>query len=355
MHLRHVLLGLAIPLILTATILAVPSTNGKAVLDAFVEKTSLNIAQAASGNVHQIEMTAVPLSNGQLAYKMLSHEVTDSSSVTTDITSRYSTQPSIPGPVIVITEGDEVFLTIYNDIVSRPDQQVSVHVHGVHYEITSDGTLAHINMIGDQGAYPGVLDYDDRPSDQKYTYHWIAAPGTAGTWPYHDHNFGTLNGAEHKGLFGAVIVNPASGTVQGTDGNTIQTVPVSSLSKDVLLYLGDDAFWATEIDAAGQVNPLWVNPTIVAEKNTNVRFHLIALGTDMHQFKMSNYKWVDPGTTNLISEEEIGPLENHVFTITAKNDAQYSDQNVSNKLMGMKGMFDVTNSGGPSIPGPSPL
>ena len=24
---------------------------------------------------------------------------------------------------------------------------------------------------------------------QSNTYHWVAAPGTSGAWPYHDHTF----------------------------------------------------------------------------------------------------------------------------------------------------------------------
>ena len=330
---------------MTATVFAVPSTVGIASLDSFVKKVSQsNSAQAASGNVHDIEMTAVELPNGLLAYKMLSHEVTDSSNVVTDITSRYSSDASIPGPVIVISEGDEVFLTINNDITSRPDQQVSVHVHGVHYDIQSDGTLQHVNKVGDQGAYPGG----------SYTYHWIAAPGTAGTWPYHDHNFGGINGAEHRGLFGAVIVNPASGEVQGADGDKIETVQISDIKKDFVLYLGDDAFWGMEIDQSGDETPLWVNPTLKAETSDYVRFHLIALGTDFHEFKLPGYKWVDPGTNELINEKEIGPLENHQFTVkTRPGNSPYMDMNISNSLMGMKGSF--SGAAGDSIPGPSPL
>lgn len=350
MRRRIFLLGLAIPLVLTATVFAVPS-GGIALPDTLDAVLSGKSAEATSGNVHDIQMTAVELANSQMAYKMIEHTVTDADNETEDITSNYSADASIPGPVIVIAEGDTVHLTIFNDIDSAPDQQVSVHVHGVHYEIDSDGTLEHINQIGDQGAYPEGSG--NLPTS--YTYTWVAAPGTAGTWPYHDHNWGGLNGAEHRGLFGAVIVNPADGEVEATDGNNVNTVSIDDISKDFILYMGDDAFWGTEITPDGQQTPLWVNPTLVAAKGDNVRFHLIALGTDMHQFKMANYNWVDPGTSNLINMKEIGPLENHVFTVKAKNDAQYADQNFSNKLMGMQGMLEVSNAGGPSIPGPSPL
>jgi FtsP/CotA-like multicopper oxidase with cupredoxin domain len=339
------LLGLAIPLILTATIFAVPSGTGTmASLESFIPTIS-RTAQATEHNTHTIHMTAEELPNGQLAYKMLGHTVSGESG-TVNLTSKYSEDASIPGPTIVINEGDEVSLTIHNSITSRPDQLVSVHVHGVHYEITSDGTLAHINMVGDQGAYPSG----------SFTYHWIAGPGTAGTWPYHDHTFGGINGAENKGLFGTLIVNPASSTVKAVQGNAIQDVSISQIKKDFVLYLGDDAFWGMEIDENGNQTPLWVNPTLKAKNDDYVRFHLIALGTDMHKFQMSQYQWVDPGTTSKINMVDIGPLENHQFTVKTKNGtAQYIDQNESNKLMGMRGTFVGSAAGGTSIPGPSPI
>ena len=157
--------------------------------------------EALEGDTHNIVLSATNLENGLLAYQMVSHFVGEQ-----EVTDRYSDEPSIPGPTIVINEGDEVFVTIQNDIdvsVGVVHDKVSLHVHGVHYTIENDGTLEHINMIGDQGASPGG----------EREFHWIAGPGTAGTWPYHDHTFGGINGAEHKGLFGTLIVNPASGTV----------------------------------------------------------------------------------------------------------------------------------------------
>ena len=105
------------------------------------------------------------------------------------------------------------------------------------------------------------------------------APGTAGTWPYHDHNFGTDNGSEDRGLYGAVIVNPASGAVTASNGGSIASAPVSSIKKDYALYLSDDAFWGTEIDGASKKQfSLGANPLLIANGGDNVRFHLIADG-----------------------------------------------------------------------------
>ena len=87
-----------------------------------------------------IQMTADKIAQGSgdslLAYKMVSHTVNQ-----INITSRYSAVATIPGPTIVLPEGDTARFTIRNGI-NVTDQQVSVHVHGVHYRILSDGRLS---------------------------------------------------------------------------------------------------------------------------------------------------------------------------------------------------------------------
>ena len=256
----------------------------------------------------------------------------------TDVTSRYATEPTIPGPTIVIDEGDEVMLTLRHVFDPGSDttlEQVSVHVHGVHYDIISDGTLKYINLVADESATP-VMDY---------TYHWIAAPGTAGTWAYHDHNMITLNGAEDRGLYGALIVNDHANIETVNQGGTkTKTSAFSSVDKEYVLFIGDDAFWGQEINnLTGQQTPLWDNPKLEAKKNSNVRFHLIALGTNTHEFQLPGYRWIDPGTTQIIREKTIGPLEKHVFAIRAKRNSIYEDVAFASQSLGMQGKFKVKN------------
>ncbi|MEP6605275.1 MAG: copper oxidase, partial [Nitrosospira sp.] len=108
--------------------------------------------------------------------------------------------------------------------------------------------------------------------------------------------------------------------------------------------LADDAFWGMEIDGASkQQIPLGANPALTAKGGDNVRFHLIAMGTYLNRFQLQGYHWVDPGTATLISMKDIGPLENHAFTIKAIGSANYFNANFSRKLMGMRGSFNVTS------------
>ncbi|MCP5244962.1 MAG: multicopper oxidase domain-containing protein [Burkholderiales bacterium] len=293
-----------------------------------------------TGKIHEIELWAEKIpagaqgGNALYAYRMAGHIIKEGETET-DVTSRYVLEPIIPGPTIIIDEGDEVALTlkhVFDPGNSATLEQVSVHVHGVHYDIHSDGTIEYINMVADESATPTM----------SYTYHWVAAPGTAGTWAYHDHNMITLNGAEDRGLFGALIVNNQSAVQIAGNGNKTTSAPFSSIEKEYVLFIGDDAFWGTEINnLTGQQTPLWHNPTLSAQQNSNVRIHLIALGTNTHQFKFPGYRWIDPGTNVIIQEKIIGPLEKHVFAIKANHSSVYKDQAFASQSLGMKGNFQA--------------
>jgi len=291
--------------------------------------------------LHTIELWAEKISAGPeggndlFAYRMAKHLINVGGNET-DVTSRYAAEPTIPGPIIVIDEGDEVMLTlrhVFDPGNQATLEQVSVHVHGVHYDILSDGTLEYINLVADESATPTMT----------YTYRWVAAPGTAGTWAYHDHNMITLNGAEDRGLYGALIVNNQRTKMQALNrAGQLKTVPLSSIKKENILFIVDDAFWVTEIDnQTDQHTPLGSNPMISARQGSNIRFHLIALGTNTHNFKLKNYSWIDPGTNLLISEKIIGPLEKHVFAIQAAWDSEYRDDTFPSNSLGMKGDFNV--------------
>ena len=307
-----------------------------------------------SSKIHEIKMAGVLLPDGHQAYKMLEYKIIDKQNQKTeDITSRYSKLPTIPGPTLVMTEGDQARLTLVNEIGHG---QVSLHTHGVHYEITSDGTLKMTNKVRDQGATP----------QDPYTYVWTAADGTRGSWPWHDHTFGKnpagihMNGVETNGLFSTVIINPADGKITALINGTAKEVDVQDIKKEFVLFISDDAFWGVEIDNTNNKKhtPLWTNPTFVASKNDLVRFHIQSVGTDFHYFVLDNYKWLKPGTNITTSLENIGPLENHVFTINADKSTSYYDKVPVHLLSGMKGKFEVVANGSTasisSIPGPSP-
>ena len=229
-------------------------------------------AEAAQSNVHNITIEAVAMPDGLYAYRMVDYELVldDNGENESDVRNLvdegvYSTDPSIPGPTIILTEGDEANVTLINnacdnvfvDGSSHPlgglptyseTSMLGIHVHGVHYDISDDASYNRMNMNGDSGALCG----------EDIGYSWVAAPGTSGAWPYHDHTFAINEiGAEELGLFGTVIINPANGKVNGlVDGDTgkIKKVKVEDIEKDFVLWmvssetLGRSIFYGNEID-----------------------------------------------------------------------------------------------------------
>lgn len=166
---------------------------------------------------HRITLKAASLPSGQLAYEIVDHKIRAADGRERDVTARYAAGPTIPGPTLVMTEGDTAEVTLRHGIAESA-QPVSIHVHGVHYKIDSDGTMKSLNGVADEAAFPG----------KPYTYKWTAAPGTAGVWPYHDHTFGNpMLGAEDKGLFGTLIVNPASGKVPALVDGAVADLPLA--------------------------------------------------------------------------------------------------------------------------------
>src|ERR671920_2243700 len=103
-------------------------------------------------NHHEIEIVAEELPTGQIAYRIVKFITTDINNRTIDLTPTYSREPTIPGPTLIFQEGDTVRVTLFNNIGWG---MISIHPHGIHYNITSDGTLAAVNGVSDQGATPG--------------------------------------------------------------------------------------------------------------------------------------------------------------------------------------------------------
>ena len=291
---------------------------------------------------HEIEIGVDELSDDRIAYNLNSYLVRDvASNETIDITSNYTNETTIPGPTIIVNEGDKVIITLVNEMGwGFP----GVHTHGAHYKITSDGTLKELNKVSDQAASP----------TKPFTFEWDAANGTAGSWPFHDHTIGrnvlgkSMDGLETVGLFSSIIINPSDGKVNALINGVPKQVNVSDIYKDYILYVNDDVFWGTEVDYSkgGKHTQLGTNPTLSAPSNSIVRFNIQSIGNEFHNFTMDNIEWLSPGTNKVIKSHVIGPLANHVFTIEANKNSSYYDNSTINLLGGMKGNFVVTNSVG---------
>lgn len=213
-----------------------------------------NSAGQVVPKVHQITLVAQRTADGSLTYN-----------------------GTVPGPTIEIYEGDEVELTLINQL----DVDVSVHVHGVHYKIDSDGTR-HTHSFAPPGG--------------KYVYRWIAAVGTAGYWHYHDHVIGPgidgVRGIE-QGLYGALIVR-----------KTGDPLP----DKTFVLVM----------------QHVWFNnqryphtPLLEAKLGERVEFVVITHGSRFHTFHIHGHRWLERGTNRIIDTFTQDPGESTGFQVIA--------------------------------------
>jgi len=375
----------------------------------------LNSAEADAPKTHLIKMAAVQLQNNTehegniYAYKMIEHLIESPSkdngkgnSQIQNVTDRYSPHATIPGPTLVIDEGDIVNITLYNHIGHdhMTSGCVSLHSHGVHYGIESDGTVALINGLENECATHG----------SPYSYTWKASKGKSGTWPYHDHTLGLdanghqhemavsslesfelphgsdINGSSSKGLFGALIINPKDPKVPAQIDGTIKNVSLKEIEKEIILYMIGTRFYGMEIDNSDySQKPLWENPNIIAKLNDKVRFHVITLGTnsdafhkmaseeyppmnpshphpaghapeEFHTFHIHGHSWLEQGTSRILDTRTSGPAESTQFVIKAgesvgTGDWMYHCHVFHHMTSGMWGKFTVSNQGGESEAG----
>ena len=93
----------------------------------------------------------------------------------------------VPGPVLVVNQGDTVVINYANDDAT-PD---TVHLHGIHdIPVSMDGVAGISQPLVAQGGH--------------YAYRFVA--DTPGTFIYHSHDQEAML---NSGLYGAIVVVPA--------------------------------------------------------------------------------------------------------------------------------------------------
>ena len=273
---------------------------------------------------------------------------------------------SYPGPTIEMVEGDCMAITLVNDVPAEtlaelrdhprlgllePDPDfplgVSLHVHGVKYTHSSDGTLHSGSWVA-----PG----------EARTYVWYAEPrvvapdgrvisnGTAGYWGYHDHVAGTDHGTGGvgSGLFGALVVRrPGEPKPDHT----------------YVVALGDDATINLrrhpDTDSCEEGATHGSATCIVAEQGDVVEFVVFGIGNEFHTFHLHGHTWIDKGapTTGtlggdgrLVDVIPLGPSASFGFQVVAGASVGPGDWMIHCHVqrhsdLGMSTFFHVTDPG----------
>lgn len=182
------------------------------------------------------------------------------------VVTAYSYNGTVPGPMIRVTEGDQVRVVVKNEL---PDP-TTVHWHGVEVPNAMDGV-------------PGMTQDPIQPGES-FTYEFTAKP--AGTFMYHSHYEGDVQvGA---GLYGPFIIDPKTPeanppAVDKTlmlsewrlqNGKTYAAMPASGMEPNYFTINGK-AFPATE--------------TITVKKGDRVRLRLIGIGQFIHPMHLHGF------------------------------------------------------------------
>ncbi|MBK1782703.1 multicopper oxidase domain-containing protein [Prauserella sp. ASG 168] len=183
---------------------------------------------------------------------------------------------TIPGPVLEVYEGD----TLEIDLVNNTDRRLSIHPHGVDYDVDSDGSPLNdsFNEPGTRRTYV----WKTRAPFQK-DGRWM--PGSAGYWHYHDHAMGDDHGSGGilAGLYGALIVR--------REGDLLPQRQYTVVFNDMTIN--------------NRVAP--DIPVIEANQGERVEFIAIGHGNTFHTFHLHAHRWVDNRTGMLSGPDDLTP------------------------------------------------
>ncbi|MGH2806809.1 MAG: multicopper oxidase domain-containing protein [Actinomycetota bacterium] len=204
---------------------------------------------------------------------------------------------SIPGPTIVMQEGECLAINLVNDT----RRQLSFHPHGVDYTVVSDGTPHNLGCV--------------RPGRSKTYVISTHLPGTrtdgtidagsAGYWHYHDHCMGTSHGTGgiDMGLFGAIIVRRVGD-------------PEPARAPFIVVFK----------DRTINLRRAPRTPIFRANIGERIEFVVIGHGEDFHTFHLHGHRWSDNRTGVATSIDEaapsidnktVGPADSFGFQVVA--------------------------------------
>ncbi|MFF8653330.1 multicopper oxidase domain-containing protein [Streptomyces huasconensis] len=266
----------------------------------------------AGGEVKRIKMYAEKLPDGQMGYGLEKGKAT------------------IPGPLIELNEGD----TLHIEFENTMDVAASLHVHGMDYEISSDGTKHTRSDVepGGKRTYTWRTHAPGRRKDGTWR------PGTAGYWHYHDHVVGTDHGTGgvRKGLYGPLIVR--------RKGDLLPDKTFTIVFNDMTINnrSGHDS------------------PNFEATVGDRVEFVSITHGEYYHTFHVHGHRWADNRTglltgpddpSQILDDKITGPGDSFGFQVVAGEGVgagawMYHCHVQSHSDMGMAGLFLVKKADG---------
>jgi len=240
---------------------------------------------------------------------------------------------TVPGPILEMWEGETLEITLVN----TTDQRLSIHPHGVNYDVNSDGSV-----FNDSFNEPG----------QTRTYTWstvkmardrgIWMPGSAGYWHYHDHAWGD-HGTQGiaAGLYGALVVRRV--------GDVLPQKQFTMVFNDMTIN--------------NKVAP--ATPMFEAKLGERVEFICIGHGNQLHTFHLHAHRWANNrtglladqyDTSQVVDNRDLNPGDAFGFQVVAGLGVgpgawMYHCHVQFHSDGGMSGVFLVRNADGSMPPG----
>jgi FtsP/CotA-like multicopper oxidase with cupredoxin domain len=193
----------------------------------------------------------------------------------------------IPGPLIHARVGDRIVVHFKNlDVIGQRPH--SMHFHGVHYGVGSDG--AFVPGFSGRGAnvQPG----------ESFTYHLVAGSDSVGVWPYHDHSPSMMESIA-GGLYGALSISGRRERAPDREFVVFFESQLGFMTIDGRAFVGNTPVFHSRI---GDV----------------VQWDVLALGDDHHTFHVHGHRWIGVGGRPE-DTKTIGPAES--FRIRWREDA----------------------------------
>lgn len=206
----------------------------------------------------------------------------------------------VPGPTLELWEGDHVIVHFKNNL----SEATTVHWHGLHIPVTSDGS-----------------PYYPVPPGGRYDYIFTVPRGSAGTYWYHPHPDHRTGYQIAKGLYGVVIIRSTNDPLPATLQEHVLVLADNRFSADGSIDLPGEETQQGTIDRENgrEGDFLFVNgsvlPTLKIRSGEVQRWRIInASAARVYRLSISGQSFLHVGSDGGLFEK---PIEVKEIVISA--------------------------------------
>jgi FtsP/CotA-like multicopper oxidase with cupredoxin domain len=207
----------------------------------------------------------------------------------------YAYNGQLPGPTLMLREGDRVVVHFRNDL----PVPTTIHWHGLHIPASSDGSPFHPVAPGQQHDYVFTIPY-----------------GTAGTYWYHPHPHHQTGYQIAKGLYGAIIVKAADDPLPASLPEKLLILSDNRFLGDASVDLPDESTLQGSIDAENgrEGDVLFVNgqvmPTLTIRSGEVQRWRVInASAARVYRLSLGGHTFLHVGSDGGLFEQPVEVTE----------------------------------------------